>query len=176
MKPLIILLRGVMPTGKNKVPMAELRSALEEAGLCNVKTYIQSGNVVASTSLKPPEVERLVHDVIQEKFGGDLAVMARTAPYFKNAIAQNPFKNADPSKLYFTIFSAKPDSALLKQFLAPGYLPDQIEVIDDMAYVLCATKYSDLKIHNNYIERKLKMPATTRIYNTIAALIDLSQE
>jgi uncharacterized protein (DUF1697 family) len=43
----IILLRGVMPSGKNAVPMAPLRAALEKAGLHKVRTYIQSGNVLA---------------------------------------------------------------------------------------------------------------------------------
>jgi len=43
-----------------------------------------------------------------------------------------------------------------------------------MAFVLCATKYSDLTINNNFIERKLRVSATTRVYNTIAKLVSLS--
>lgn len=43
MKTHIILLRGVMPRGKNKLRMAPLRAALQEVGLCNVGTCIQSG-------------------------------------------------------------------------------------------------------------------------------------
>ena len=43
----VVLLRGVMPYGRNKVPMATLRTILSEAGLENVQTYIQTGNVVA---------------------------------------------------------------------------------------------------------------------------------
>jgi uncharacterized protein (DUF1697 family) len=82
MKTYIILLRGVMPTGKNKVPIALLRAALEKAGLKNVRTYIQSGNVVAESSLSQSRIEKLVHDVIKKRFGGDIAVLARTAPSF----------------------------------------------------------------------------------------------
>ena len=52
MSTYIVLLRGVMPMGKNKVPMAELRTALEAAGLREVRTYIQSGNVIVSTRLR----------------------------------------------------------------------------------------------------------------------------
>lgn len=65
------------------------------------------------------------------------------------------------------------DFKLLEEFLARGYSPDKVKVIDDMAYVLCATKYRDLKINNNFIERKLKVSATTRVYNTIANLVNL---
>ncbi len=174
MKDQIILLRGVMPTGKNKVPMAPLRAALERAGLENVRTYIQSGNVIASSALDREALERLVHDVIEAEFGGDIAVLARPAAYFKDALARIPFAGADTSKLYFTLFASAPDAALLQGFLAPGHAPDRIEVLGDMAYILCATKYSDLKINNSHIERKLKVTATTRVYNTIAALVKLS--
>jgi uncharacterized protein (DUF1697 family) len=82
---------------------------------------------------------------------------------------------ADRSKLYFTLLSARPEKGLLKEFLAPRYLPDKIKFIDDMAYVLCATKYSDLKINNNFIERKLKVSATTRVYNTISNAVKLAE-
>lgn len=51
-----------------------------------------------------------------------------------------------------------------------------MKVIGDTAYVLCATRYSDLKANNNFIERKLGVAATTRVYNTIAKLIELSTE
>lgn len=171
----IILLRGVMPFGKNKVPMAALREVLENAGLNDVQTYIQSGNVIASSGLSQAALERTVHEVIVEKFGGDIAVLARTPAYFKDALAQNPFAGADSTKLYFTLLSSVPEPGLLQAFLAPGYAPDKIAVVDDMAYVQCATKYSDLKINNNFIERKLRIAATTRVYNTITKLVELSE-
>jgi uncharacterized protein (DUF1697 family) len=47
MKHWAIFLRGVAPSGKNRVPMAELRAALGDSGLLDVRTYIQSGNVIA---------------------------------------------------------------------------------------------------------------------------------
>ncbi len=174
MKTQIVLLRGVTPTGKNKVPMAPLREALENAGLKNVRTYIQSGNVIVSSGLDQEAIEKLVHGVIEEKFGGDIVVLARPAAYFKDVLAHNPFAGADTSKLYFTLLSSVPDARLLQEFLTPGYAPDKIEVLADMAYVLCATKYSDLKINTNFIERKLRTSATTRVYNTIAKLAEYS--
>ncbi len=172
----IILLRGVMPTGKNKVPMAPLRAALEAAGLKGVQTYIQSGNVIASSSLKPPALERLVHQVIADHFGGDIAVMARSVPYFERMLDEIPFKHADPKKLYFTVLSAAPDPALLSAFLAADHAPENVVSIDDKVYVLYATRYSDSKLNNNSIERKLKVSATTRVYNTVVNLVRLAQE
>lgn len=176
MKTYVILLRGVTPTGKNKVLMAPLRAVLEDAGLQDVRTYIQSGNIVAASSLSQSELEGLVHDVIEKQFGGDIVVLARTVRQFRNILERNPFKETDPSKLYFTILAAKPDRHLVDEFLAPRYSPDQVQVIGDTVYILTATQYSDFKANNNYIERKLRVAATTRVYNTILKLVELSAE
>lgn len=170
----IILLRGVMPTGKNKVPMTPLRAALEAAGLCDVRTYIQSGNVIATTRLDQARVEALVHQVIKEQFGGDIKVLARTPAYFLDMMENNPFNGHDPAMLYFTLLASRPEGALLESFRALDHAPDQVRVVGDVAYVLCATKYSDLKANNNFVERKLKVAATTRNFNTVSKLIALS--
>ena len=81
------------------------------------------------------------------------------------------------------MFRFKAKGQLAQRFLAPGYTPDTIEVVGDMAYVLCAlcyvlcaTKYSDLKINNNFIARKLKTSATTRVYNTIRKIMELGEQ
>ncbi len=174
METYVILLRGVMPTGKNKVLMTPLRAALGATGLEDVRTYIQSGNVVATSSLEQSQLEKLVHDVIQEQFGGNIAVLARTASGFRNILVHRPFENVDTTKLYFTLLASEPEARLVAEFLAPGYSPDQVTVVDDVVYVLCATRYSDLKANNNYIERKLQVSGTTRNFNTMSRLVELS--
>ena len=60
MKRYIVLLRAVMPSGRNKVPMAQLREALSAGGFENVRTYIQSGNALVDTTLPAREVEQLI--------------------------------------------------------------------------------------------------------------------
>lgn len=171
----IILLRGVMPTGKNKVLMAPLREALERAGLSGVRTYIQSGNVIADSALNPPDLETLVHEVIAGTTGGDIKVLARPAAYFKRALARCPFRDADTTKLYFTLLEREPGTEQLGALLESPYAPDALEIRGDMAYILFATRYSDSKLNNAFLERKLKLAATTRVYRTIAKLVELSK-
>ncbi|MCU0494020.1 MAG: DUF1697 domain-containing protein [Chloroflexaceae bacterium] len=174
MQTYIILLRAVTPTGKNKVPMVPLRAALEQAGLQQVRTYIQSGNVIATTDASQAELEQLVHHVIAREFGGDIAVLARSTDQFRTILAHNPFPSADPAKLYFTLLASTPAEALVNPFLATDYSPDQVRLIGDVVYVCCATQYSDIRPNNGFIERKLKVVATTRVYNTMARLMELS--
>lgn len=174
MKIFVILLRGIMPTGKNKVPMAALRAALGKAELTNVRTYIQSGNLIAASELSQAKLEQLVHDVIEKNFGGDITVVARTAAQFKNVMKKNPFSHADKSKLYFSLLASRPESNLIKEFLSLDFSPDTVQVVDDVIYTLYATKYSDSKFNNNFFERKLNVAATTRNFNTMTKLIELS--
>jgi len=95
METYIILLRAVMPTGKNKVPMAQLRVTLEKAGLKNVRTYIQGGNAIVKSSMKASDIEKLVHQVIKNDIGVDIIVVARIATQFGKIVENNPFFGED---------------------------------------------------------------------------------
>ena len=174
MTTFVVLLRGITPTGKNKVPMAPLRTALTEAGLKDVRTYIQSGNVIASSELTQAALERRVHEVIRRSFGGDIAVVARTAAQFAGVLKRNPFADAEGARLYFTLFATAPDKKLLKEFLSTDFSPDQVRFTNNTLYTLYATKHSDSKFNNNFFERKLKVTATTRNLNTMARLVALA--
>ena len=174
MNTFVILLRGVTPTGKNKVPMAQLRTALTKAGLKDVRTYIQSGNVLASSELTQAALEKLVHEIINQSFGGDIAVVARTAKQFAGILKRNPFADADGARLYFTLFAAETDKKVLSEFLSTDFAPDQVRFVKNTMYTLYATEHSDSKFNNNFFERKLKVTATTRNLNTMVKLVALA--
>ena len=176
MNTFVILLRGITPTGKNKVPMAPLRIALTEAGLKDVQTYIQSGNVIAASKLIPAALEKLVHKIIRRSFGGDIAVVARTAGQFARILKRNPFAEAEGARLYFTLFATAPDKKLLKEFLSTDFSPDQVRFVKNTMYTLYATKHSDSKFNNNFFERRLKAIATTRNHNTMVNLVALAAQ
>lgn len=152
-----------MPAGKNKVLMAPLRTALTKAGLENVQTYIQSGNVVAASSLSQSRLEKLVHDVI-----------ARTAAQFKDTMKKNPFVRAEKPRLYFSLLASQPEPGLVKELLSTDFSPDKIRVVADIIYTLYDTKYSDSRFNNNFFECKLNIAATTRNFNTMIKFIELS--
>jgi len=176
METYVILLRGVMPTGKNRVPMGPLREALAEAGLSAVQTYIQSGNVIAQTDLPAEEVEALVHDQIEAHFGGDLAILARTPDQLVRILEGNPFPEADTKKVYYTVLAGPPDAGGVEEIAGLDFAPDRVVITDEAAYVHCPNGYGRTKLNNNFLERKLKVAATTRNYNTMTKLIEMSGE
>lgn len=173
MKTYVVLLRGVTPSGKNRVPMADLRAALSNAGLMDVKTYIQSGNVVAKSRLDQLSIQSLVHEVIAREIGADITVIARTHDQLTRVLEGNPFPlNAAPHT-YFSVLATRPAAPLAEALRRMDFSPDSVRVTDDTVYTLYATKHSDSKFNNNFFERKLKVTATTRNFNTMSRLVEL---
>lgn len=130
MKKYAIFLRGVTPTGKNRVPMADLRAALSSAGLLDVQTYIQSGNVIAKSVLAQSSVESLVHEVIFREIGADIAVIARTHEQLRKVMEGNPFPLSGASRTYFSLFSAPAALHLIDalwELAVSGEIPYKIE-------------------------------------------------
>ncbi|MYB49156.1 MAG: DUF1697 domain-containing protein [Dehalococcoidia bacterium] len=174
MRTYVVLLRGVMPYGRNKVPMATLRAILSEAGLRDVQTYIQTGNVIARSELKRAEIETLVHDAIRERIGANISAIARTAEQFKVIFEKNPFANVDNTRVYFSLFRKCPSREQRENFLLTDFSPDTVQLIDDTLYTLYNTEHSDSKFTNNFFEKQLKVISTSRNFNTMSKLVELS--
>ena len=176
-KTYIILLRGVMPTGKNKVPMAALRTGLAKAGFGNVRTYIQSGNALVDSDLPMKEVEVRVHDMIQKKIGPDLAVVARTASQLKKVLRDNPFKDGhDISRVFFVLFRDKPSPADVKALASGDFGPEKLVITAQAAYMYIPGQYGKGTLSAAFLEKKLHVRATMRNFNTLYRLIDMCKE
>ena len=88
----IILLRGVTPNGKNAIPkMSYLVDILTEAGFQQVRTYIQSGNIILESDLDLETIREQVHTLIKEKIGADLKIIIKNKDDLKNIVQENPF-------------------------------------------------------------------------------------
>lgn len=170
----VVLLRGVMPYGRNKVPMATLRTVLSEAGLGNVQTYIQTGNIVARSELSRAEIETLVRDAVRERIGAPVSAIARTAEQFKVIFDQNPFTDVDSARVYFSLLHEYPSRERRERFLLTDFSPDAVKMIDDTLYTFYDTKHSDSRFTNNFFERQLKVTSTSRNFNTMRKLVELS--
>ena len=171
----VILLRGVMPTGKNKVSMGPLRESLEKAGFRDARTYIQSGNVLARFRGSRAEAERRVRETIAKTTGGDIEVMARVARDFRRIVGRNPLKGGDAERLYYSVLKRRPDAAAAKEFRAVDFAPDAVVLLDDVVYTLYDSRASASKFNNNWFERKLGVAATTRNHNTMTNLARMTE-
>ncbi|HBC38113.1 hypothetical protein SDC9_79836 [bioreactor metagenome] len=171
----IVLLRGVTPTGKNRVPMAQLRQLLAESGFQNVQTWIQSGNVILYSELSVEEVVKRVNKIIKESIGADLKIIVKTPAEIETVIAENPFgKRYDISRVFFTLFNDTPDINLVTALQAQDFGPDEFIFTPHAIYLFIPGSAAKTKLNNNFLERKLKIDTTTRNFNTLSKLIALS--
>ena len=103
----IVLLRGINLGSRNRIAMAELRETLVDAGFDDVRTYVQSGNVVLSSGKSPRRSPASCEQRIAARFGLDIAVVARTRDELAAVVERNPLaKVAVNPKRYQVSFLA----------------------------------------------------------------------
>lgn len=179
MKTYIVLLRGVMPIGKTKTPMARLREVLTKAGFKRVRTYIASGNALVDTDLSPKEIEKQVHDLIKKHIGPDLVVVVRTGDQLQKVLDENPFteeKGYDISRAFFVAFASPPDADKVKDVTSQDYGEEKIVITKKAGYLYIPGSAARSQLSNNWLEKKLKVSSTSRNYNTTTKLIEMSEE
>lgn len=172
----ILFLRGVMPTGKNKVPMAQLREILVSFGFANVKTWIQSGNVVLNTDLNPETLAGTVSRLIEDEIGAQIPVVVKSREDLIQIVEENPFRGEgyDISRVFFTMYNGELNECLKTELLAQDFSPERLFITQQTAYMYIPGTYGKGKLSNNFLERKLKHVATSRNFNTISKMIELS--
>ena len=173
----ICLLRGVTPSGKNKVGMAQLRKVLADAGFSRVRTYIQSGNVLVDTGLPAGAVEKRVHNLIREHLGPDLVVIVRTGAQLEEALNGNPFREGyDISRVFFVSFAMPPPADRIAELLSLDISPEKLAFGEMAAYMYIPGPYGKGTLSGNFLEKKLGVAATMRNFNTMSRLLDMSRE
>lgn len=173
----VTLLRGINVGGNSLVAMADLRALLETLKFTDVKTLLQSGNVVFKS--KPSaDLETKLENAISEMAGRPIDCIVCTAIEWENLIAGNPFakeaKN-DPSHLLVMRLKDAPDAKALAALKAAISGPEYFEIKDKNLYLVYPDGIGRSKLTNVLIEKKLGTRGTARNWNTaqkIAALLE----
>jgi uncharacterized protein (DUF1697 family) len=169
----VALLRSVNVAGHGRLSMSELQQSLRELGYRDVSTYIQSGNVIFSTTGR--SIPKLVADTerqLERDFGSSPAVLVRTAPELARVVAADPFarRGADPSRRHVTFLAAEPSTERLAAFAAPPSGRDELVIIGREVYVHTPDGYANSKLTGSLLERRLGVLSTTRNWNTVTKL------
>ncbi len=167
----IVLLRGINVSGKNKLPMAELRELLSKLKFENVQTYIQSGNIILDSSETKEVVCQKIKEGIADQFGYDVPVLARTVEEWKKIIDKNPYSLNTEKSLHFTFLDKTPEKT---NITINAYESDEYTIIKDVVYLFCLGGYGNTKLSNNLFEKKLNVRASTRNYRTTLKLLEMA--
>lgn len=169
MRTYIALLRGIN-VGGFTFPMEDLRNVCREAGLENVRTYIQSGNVLFESDKNEKSLCTLLEATLETHKDKHIPVIMRTSEDIKTVMDNNPFPNANPSRVGVLFLSKAAPGDLIEQTKIPGR--EEIAVSGREIYI----HYPD-----GMGRSKLKLPKTVkdgtmRNINTVAKLWKLSRE
>ena len=174
MQNYVALLRGVNVGGKT-MKMEALRSIFLELGFSNVRTYVQSGNVVfAAAKVSANQLSREIEERILREFSLPVSVIAKSSKEMEAIVKRNPLlkqKGVDESKLHVTFLAGTPKKAAAADLQSLAANGERFQILDQQIYLYCPNGYGRTKLSNNAIEKRLSVIATTRNWRTVNALL-----
>jgi uncharacterized protein (DUF1697 family) len=158
--------------------MAELRQLLTDAGYDDVQTYVQSGNIALTSKAKPAALERNLADLLEQRFGFAVPVIARGRAELEAVVALNPLGDvADNPKRYQVSFLSEelePGTAKRLQTLAAE--PERVAVHGREIYAWHPGGVARSKLWNALAGSSLGVTATARNWTTVCKLLEMAGE
>lgn len=172
----VAFLRGINVGGKTVIKMERLREVFSSLGFENVKTYIQSGNVIFETRKTDDKKLAAKIEAAVEKEFFKTPVMIRSIDEIKEAVENNPFAGeVFEEKLFHLIFlSEKLSGEKAETLLANNNEKEKFAVRNREVYCLLRDGFSESLLGKKYIDNKLKTPATARNWRTMKKILELA--
>jgi len=171
----VSMLRGVNVGGSGLIKMEPLREAYEAVGLADVRTLLQSGNVLFRSGLT--DRQRLVKRIMQEierRFDLKIEVLIRTLDEIRMLVDRGPATpRADPSKLLVMFLTHVPGAAAQSALLKEHKGPEMIELRGPEVYLYYPNGVGRSKLTNAFLENKLDAAGTARNWNTLTKIVEL---
>jgi uncharacterized protein (DUF1697 family) len=174
----IALLRGINLGSRNRVAMPELRELLEDAGFDDVRTYLQSGNVILSSRASPERVARKCERAIAARLAIDIAVVVRTRDELARVVKRNPLGDVavNPKRYQVSFLGGKLKPGARRELSAAAVEPERLVVADREIYAWHPDGIGRSKLAALLAGRGLGVTATARNWATVTKLLALADE
>jgi uncharacterized protein (DUF1697 family) len=170
----IALIRGINVGGRKKMAMADLRRLLEELGFGDVRSLLQSGNLIFKADRRSPtEVERLLEAESAARFGLQADVFVRTAEEWNDIVSANPFRRearSDPQHLVVMCTRDALDPRDVTRLQAAITGPEVIRANGRQLYMVYPAGIGTSRLTNATVEKALETRGTARNWNTALRL------
>ncbi len=172
----VAFFRGINVGGKHVLPMKQLAAIFEKAGCRDVRTFIQSGNVVfeASAAMIKTLPAKIAAE-IEKQFGFDAPIVLRSTDELRSAIRDNPFvkRAADPKALHIYFLADEPGLKAIATLDAARSAPDAFAVRGREIYLHLPNGMGRTKLTNAYFDAKLSTVCTARNWATVQKLLEM---
>ena len=172
----VSLLRAVNVGGRT-VPMGTLRETYESLGFENVRTYIQSGNVLFATKERgAAAVAQRIESGLARVTGLDVRVLLRTAAEMQAIVDRNPYpaSGSTGKTVHVTFLAGRPATARVQAIDSTRFAPDEFVLDGREIFGRYPNGYGRTKMNNTFFERALAIDATTRNWNSVCKLAELA--
>lgn len=170
------MLRGINLGPSRRVPMAELRALFGDAGYEDVRTYVQSGNIVLGSTASPATLEREAQRLISERFGFDVPVIVRTHRQLAAVVKLNPLRDAaeDPKRYQVTFLSEQLDPETIAVLQATAIDSERFAAHGRELYSWHPEGVARSKLANALSAKRLGATATARNWTTVTTLLEMA--
>jgi uncharacterized protein (DUF1697 family) len=157
--------------------MPALREAFEDAGFEDVKTYLQSGNVVVASKAAPKTVAQKAKGLIADRFGLDIDVVVRTRDELAAVVRRNPLGKVanDPKRYQVSFLDRKPDREVVRKLEALAVGDERLVADGRELYAWHPTGVARSKLWAALAGRGLGVTATARNWTTVTKLLELAE-
>jgi uncharacterized protein (DUF1697 family) len=176
MRTWIALLRGINVGGRNALPMTELVDILQTFNLKNVRTYIQSGNVVFQSSRQvPSKLAAKIATQIEKHRGFTPDVLILSAEDWQLAVDSNPFPEAesDPKTLHCFFLSTTPVAPDMETMSRAKTPAERFQLTDKVFYLHAPDGIGRSRLAAK-VEKHLGVAATARNWRTVQKLLEMA--
>lgn len=180
MKQYVAFLRGINVSGQKLIKMADLGSSCEAIDFREVKTYLQSGNVIfKAVHSDVSQLASAIQERVADDFGHAVDVLVLPGEKLIRIAGSNPLSlesSVDIKWFHVTFPFQLVSSAEFDKLNIPLKNGEKAILFEKVIYLYCPNGYGRTRINNGYFEKALGMPATTRNWKTILALADRCRE
>jgi uncharacterized protein (DUF1697 family) len=176
MQNFVALLRGINVSGRNKVPMADLRSACGKLGWGDIQTYIQSGNLIFCATGRGEALETELEKVIQKRFELTIPVIVRPGASWPNYVKSNPFPEAsekEPNAVMMSLPKQMPNKGAEKTLRERAQNGERIVQVGDALWIHFTEGVARSKLSPGLLDRVVGSPVTARNWRTVLKIDEL---
>jgi uncharacterized protein (DUF1697 family) len=174
----VVLLRGINLGPNRRIPMAELRELFTQAGFDDVRTYVQSGNVVLSSDAEPKALERESERLIADRFGFDVDVIARTRGELAAVVKRNPLGDValDPKRYQVSFLASELDAEVVDKLASVAAPTERVVAFGRELYAWHPEGVARSKLWGRLAGSGLGVKATARNWTTVSTLLEMADE
>ncbi len=176
MKTYLALLRGINVGGHHKLKMTDLKSWIKDLEITQVKTHLQSGNLLFCSELSPLEMQTQISAILDQQLDFQVPILVLTHAQVKKALADCPYHSeaqAEPKSVHFCFLASPPETehlALLEGLCRDG---ESFTLTDQVLHLHYPEGSGRSRLALPAIEKNLKCWGTARNWNSLSKIEEL---